>query len=206
MAWGADGVLDRGNRNRCESAASRATTVDRLFSQLGCDGRTGRGGQAARVWRCLWTWICAQQCELGRVCRSARLCSRTNAYPRVTVRERPPPIRRAMDILNGPPQPHYGPGYASEDAPDEYLPRWTITTGGVSLYASRPPSRMLVQDFLSGADSLDACNVARRGAKVRGSTPSVVTTASGPSNCCISASAIGPTADPSAAWDTTCRC
>ena len=58
------------------------------------------------------------------------------------------------------PPPGYGPNSGGADAPAEYLPRWTIELGAITLHPVRPPSRTLATDFLNPANTLDARDAA----------------------------------------------
>ncbi len=58
------------------------------------------------------------------------------------------------------PQPAYGPGYPTEDVPEVYAPRWTITAGAIFLHSIRPPALLLIRDFLDGPELVDVRDVA----------------------------------------------
>lgn len=58
------------------------------------------------------------------------------------------------------PPPGYGPDSGAANAPAEYLPRWTIELGAITLHPVRPPSRTLATDFLNPANTLDARDAA----------------------------------------------
>ena len=73
-----------------------------------------------------------------------------------------PPLGMAPQPGYGPPmgEPNFGPAPAAEAAPEEYLPRWTITSGAIFLHSFRSPAQMLVQNFAEGNEVIDAHDMA----------------------------------------------